>query len=101
MCALQFTWSGCFVSSAVGGVIRTRLPQGKLELSVHLPLDYPNVEPELFVRSEGLNRTQSHNINQHLATHVQVGPRHSANRRYTVARPYDGFWGRRRPAGYF
>jgi len=45
--------------------------QGKLELSVHLPLDYPNVEPDLFVRSDGLTRTQSHNINQHLAVYVQ------------------------------
>ncbi|XP_043219175.1 RWD domain-containing protein 2B-like isoform X2 [Amphibalanus amphitrite] len=46
--------------------------QGKLELSVHLPLDYPNVEPDLFVRSDGLNRAQSHTINQHLAEHVRT-----------------------------
>ncbi|XP_037083640.1 RWD domain-containing protein 2A-like [Pollicipes pollicipes] len=45
--------------------------QGKLELSVHLPLDYPNVEPDVFVRSDGLNRSQSHSINQHLARHIQ------------------------------
>lgn len=42
----------------------------KLQVSVNLPLEYPNLEPDIFVRSESLNRNQQHILNADLAEHI-------------------------------
>lgn len=50
--------------------INLQLNSNKLEVCVNLPLEYPNLEPDIFVRSETLNRNQQHALNNKFAEYV-------------------------------
>lgn len=42
----------------------------KFEISVNLPIHYPEEEPDIFVRSDSLTRIQQHKLNSDLAKHI-------------------------------
>lgn len=51
-------------------IINLVVDEKKLEISVKLPLDYPEEEPDIYVRSDVLTRGQQHKLNSDLAKHV-------------------------------
>ncbi|XP_071452663.1 RWD domain-containing protein 2A [Hetaerina americana] len=52
--------------------LNLQLEKIKLEVYVNLPHEYPAVEPDIFVRSEKLNRDQQHSLNKDLAAFVKT-----------------------------
>lgn len=55
--------------------IRLSIESKKFELCVTLPHEYPNVEPDLFVRNEKLNRIQHTKLNRDLVAHITAQDR--------------------------
>jgi hypothetical protein len=51
-------------------MIHLLIDEKKLEVCVNLPLNYPADEPDIFVRSDSLTRTQQHELNCDLAKYI-------------------------------
>lgn len=58
------------IPSHLDFVINLQISSNKLEVCVNLPLEYPNSEPDIFVRSETLNRDQQRILNDDLAKYI-------------------------------
>lgn len=45
-------------------IINLTVDNAKIELSISLPHEYPNIEPDIYIRNQKLNKTQHANINR-------------------------------------
>lgn len=56
--------------SQIDFLIYLDIDDKKFEVCVHLPLNYPEVEPDIFVRNDTLSRSQQHLLNNDLCEYI-------------------------------
>lgn len=52
-------------------ILNLDVEKGQLSMSINLPHEYPAVRPDIFVRSQTLNRDAQHRLNQELLTFLK------------------------------